>query len=355
MDSRNRTRPLANSQPVVISASTLKGAYKLVKEEFGDDAIILGSRTVTRRQALGLGHEKIVEVMVQDPVAPTKRRRKPMTGSPSPLGTVATATPASKEMLAEVERIEELVKAIAEDYEKLDPQASITRDNPLAESLIEGGATPSAGAIRLAVGTLRIPVFVMIRPRGGDFCYSDLEFEQMKADVRFCRDVGAQGVVFGILNPDGTVDQERNAELVRLASPMGLTFHRAFDMTADAFRAMEEIKALGIGRILTSGHENTAPQGAGLLRELVRAAGEELTIMAGSGVRPENVLELVERSGVKAVHFSAASEFPSRMQFRNPRVSMGKNGTAEYALLRADAQKVLQLREALNRLPGQRA
>ncbi len=146
MDSRNRTRPLANSQPVVISASTLKGAYKLVKEEFGDDAIILGSRSVTRRQALGLGHEKIIEVMVQDPAVQNSNSRR--SGAPSQRSPIVAQSGLStdSDMLAEVERIEELVKAITEDYEKLDPLTSITRGNPLAESLVGGGA--SAGTVQ---------------------------------------------------------------------------------------------------------------------------------------------------------------------------------------------------------------
>ncbi len=142
MDSRNRTRPLANNQPVVVSAATLKGAYKQVKEEFGDDAIILGSRTVTRRQALGLGHEKVVEVMVQNPAGMAVSHNQHSARFQFQNAGGDTTAPLSKEMLAEVDRIEELVKAIAEDFKKIDTRASITRGNPLAESLVNGGASP---------------------------------------------------------------------------------------------------------------------------------------------------------------------------------------------------------------------
>ena len=141
MDSRNRTRPLANNQPVVISAATLKGAYKLVKDEFGEDAIILGSRTVTKRQALGLGHEKVVEVMVQNPSGLPGGFGKSAPRLSSTFIKDSQPDSSSQKMMAEVERIEELVKAIAEDFEKFDPQASITQGNPLAESLVKGGTS----------------------------------------------------------------------------------------------------------------------------------------------------------------------------------------------------------------------
>ena len=136
----------------------------------------------------------------------------------------------------------------------------------LCDNLYEGGTTPGYAAIKVTREKLNIGINVMIRPRGSDFCYSDLEFEMMKEDIKVCKELGVDGVVFGILLPDGNVDIERTNILVELAKPMSITFHRAFDVTPDPFKALEDIIDLGIDRILTAGQKNTVPDGKQLIK-----------------------------------------------------------------------------------------
>jgi copper homeostasis protein len=162
----------------------------------------------------------------------------------------------------------------------------------LCGGMFEGGTTPSAGLIRMATQSIKIPIYVMIRPRGGDFCYSETEFEVMKTDILLAKNLGTNGLVFGILNPDGTVDSGRNKELIELAKPLGVTFHRAFDVSREPFEALESIIECGFERILTSGQKNTAIEGKGLLAELVKKANHRIEIMAGSGVNAQNAVEL---------------------------------------------------------------
>ena len=154
----------------------------------------------------------------------------------------------------------------------------------LCQGIAEGGTTPSYATIKRAKALLSIKVNVIIRPRGGDFLYSDQEFEVMKEDVLMCKSLGVDGVVIGLLHANGTVDATRTAELVRLARPMSVTFHRAFDMTVDPFAALDTLIEVGIDRILTSGQEQTADKGALLLQKLVAKANGKLVIMPGSGV-----------------------------------------------------------------------
>ncbi|MEI6456821.1 MAG: copper homeostasis protein CutC, partial [bacterium] len=211
------------------------------------------------------------------------------------------------------------------------------------ENLLEGGCTPSAGSIQFALNNLKIPVFVMIRPRGGDFCYSAEEFRIMKKDIRTARKLGADGVVFGILNPDGTIDKVRMKKLVSLARPMGITCHRAFDMTADPFKAMEDLIELGIGRILTSGQEKTAPEGAGLIRELIQRARGRIIIMPGSGVKEHNVVELVRQTGASEVHIHPDKQMPGQMKFQQASVYMGKPDLSEFTITITDSERVRKI------------
>lgn len=186
----------------------------------------------------------------------------------------------------------------------------------------EGGTTPSAAAIRMARRIPGLQLSVMIRPRGGDFLYSDAEFRQMVEEVRFARDEGADCAVFGLLTPDGRVDEARTAELVAEAGPMRAVFHRAFDMSRDMSEALEAVVRTGCGRILTSGGCNTAEEGLERLCGLVRQAAGRIEIMAGSGVGPANVARIAA-TGVDAVHFSARGMRESGMVWRNPAISMG--------------------------------
>jgi copper homeostasis protein len=192
----------------------------------------------------------------------------------------------------------------------------------LCSDLLEGGITPSAGMIDLVRAKVSIAIQVMIRPRGGDFCYTADEFEIMRHDIEMAKKLGADGVVFGILDADGNVDTQRSRELVELARPLDVTFHRAFDMSVDLLRSLADVCATGANRILTSGGEQTA--------DLVRAARGRIAIMPGSGIKPENARRVLEESGVREIHAGLGSFVPSPMRFRNPRISMGNAAEREY-------------------------
>jgi copper homeostasis protein len=170
----------------------------------------------------------------------------------------------------------------------------------------------------------------MIRPRGGDFCYEADEYEVMRRDIPLAKQLGVNGVVFGILDVHGNIDTSRTQQLVDLARPLTVTFHRAFDMTADLFRALDDVCAAGVDRVLTSGGESTSLLGEETIRQLVKNAQGRIVIMPGSGIRPENVRSLVERTGVTEIHVGLRSSIPSPMQHRNPRISMGSIERHEY-------------------------
>ncbi|GHT10358.1 copper homeostasis protein CutC [Bacteroidia bacterium] len=205
--------------------------------------------------------------------------------------------------------------------------------------LPEGGVTPSPAQIRMAREQLYIKLYVLIRPRGGDFLYNEREFEIIRSDIHFCGENRCDGVVIGILNPDGTVDTERCRELVQIARQygMGVTFHRAFDRSYDLFQALEDIISLGCERILTSGGYDTAIEGAEILRQLIEKANSRIVIMPGSGVTPENAGELIRETGLKELHGTFRSRFPSLMQYKNPRLN---HPEGEYNLLSTDAEKI---------------
>lgn len=188
----------------------------------------------------------------------------------------------------------------------------------LCDNPADGGTTPSYGMIRKARSLVNIELYPMIRPRGGDFLYTDDEFEIMKTDIRSCKELGCDGVVIGLLNSDGTVDANRCKHLTDLAYPMGVTFHRAFDRTRDALEALETIINCGCERILTSGSRPTATEGAELIAELVKAADERIIIMPGSGIRSNNIAALVQQTGASEFHTSARVQKPSLMEFQNP-------------------------------------
>jgi copper homeostasis protein len=211
----------------------------------------------------------------------------------------------------------------------------------LCADLLEGGITPSGGTIQLACERLDIPVNVIIRPRGGDFCYSDLEFEAMQRDIELAKGAGANGVVIGILNPDGTVDVERTGALVELARPLSVTFHRAFDVSRDPYEALEALIGLGIDRVLTSGQEPSVLEGLDRIVDLVRAAGERIVIMPGGGITERNIEKIVAASGVQEVHVAAPVAVASRMRYRNPRVFMGGElRPPEYSISVTDAGRI---------------
>jgi copper homeostasis protein len=219
----------------------------------------------------------------------------------------------------------------------------------LCGNMTEGGCTPSTGTIVLARKRLRIPLFVMIRPRGGDFLYSAEEFEIMKEDVHMAKELGADGVVFGILKSDGTIDKERMEILAGLARPMGITCHRAFDMTRDPFEALEDLVSLGIDRILTSGQSDSALIGAPLIRELIRKANGRIVVMPGHGIKEYNLEEAVRETGAEEYHLYLVRTIGSGMRFVRENVKMGKPELQEYENVIADRDKIRKAREILDR------
>ena len=193
----------------------------------------------------------------------------------------------------------------------------------LCSDLFEGGLTPTVGTFLLAKEKTDIPVNVMIRPRGGDFCYSDLEFEVMMREARFFKEHGADALVFGVLTPDGEIDEERTKRLIDIARPLPVTFHRAFDMTRDAFRSLDKLISLGVDRVLTSGLEPTVLEGADTLRALVERAGERMVVMPGSGLNERNFNKIKNLIGAKEYHMGLSSSIPSKMAFHPGHVYMG--------------------------------
>ena len=206
----------------------------------------------------------------------------------------------------------------------------------------EGGTTPSYGMIAVAKANTSIQLFPIIRPRGGDFLFSQLEFQSMIADVEQCAQLGCDGVVIGMLVEDGGVDVGRCAELIRYAGAMQVTFHRAFDRVKDPMRSLEEIVDLGCTRILTSGLHPNVQLGQEMLRALVDAAGDRITIMPGAGVRSSNILELAKFTGARAFHSSARSARASSMEYINPDMDETLDAVS------IDASEVAELRRILD-------
>jgi len=174
----------------------------------------------------------------------------------------------------------------------------------LCQGLIEGGTTPSPATIDYAVRELGLQAFVLVRPRGGDFCYNELEIKTMEKDVAYCKRAGAAGIVVGFLHPDGSIDTALTRRFVELSAPLAVTFHRAFDECTEPLKALEQIIDCGCARLLTSGCQPTAVEGADMLQQLVRQANGRITILAGSGITPENAAALKLQTGVPEIHGS---------------------------------------------------
>lgn len=217
----------------------------------------------------------------------------------------------------------------------------------LCGSLIEGGITPSAGLIETTRAAVSLAVNVMIRPRGGDFLYDAREFEAMRRDIALSKRLGADGVVFGLLNVDGNVDIARSRELVDLARPLAVTFHRAFDMAANLFRALEDVCATGADRLLTSGGEQTSLQAAETIAQLIDRARGRIIVMPGSGIKPENVRAFLQQTGAKEIHVGLRSPVPSPMLHRNLRIAMGTASGLDYQQFVVREDDVRRLCEAV--------
>jgi copper homeostasis protein len=216
----------------------------------------------------------------------------------------------------------------------------------LCSSLFDGGVTPSAGLIATVRQRVSIGLHVMIRPRGGDFCYSDDEFQIMQRDILMAKQLGTDGIVLGILDLDGRVDVSRTKQLVELAGPMKVTYHRAFDMSSDLFASLRDLQTTGVHCVLTSGGKESAAEGAEILKRLVEAASNSIAIMAGCGIEDHNVSTLIERTGVREIHASLKSPMPSPMRYRNDRISMGAEKGREYQRFVVHQQKVQRLLQA---------
>ena len=215
----------------------------------------------------------------------------------------------------------------------------------LCTALELGGLTPSSAQIALARERLRIPLYVLIRPRAGDFLYSDLEFETMQRDIETCAVLGCDGVVLGVLDAEGRVDTARCRPLIAAAGKLGVTFHRAFDLTRDPAQALEDLAALGCERVLTSGAQASAVDGAALIRDLVAQAAGRLAVMPGAGVTAQNIAALAAATGAHEFHASAKRQLPSGMQHRRPLL-----GEMEGGELRSDAGQVRALATVLKTL-----
>lgn len=213
----------------------------------------------------------------------------------------------------------------------------------LCASPAEGGVTPSLATIERVTKIKGLDVSVMIRPRGGDFLYSDDEFQTMLCDIEHARKAGATGVVFGILTADGKVDVERTRALVEASGDMETTFHRAVDMTEDYIAAVEAVIEAGCKRILTSGGYDKAIEGKENIARAVEISRGRIEIMAGSGVVAANAKELADL-GIDALHFSAKTMVAGGMQYRNPRISMGGTSTVdEFAIRTVDTAEVTEI------------
>jgi copper homeostasis protein len=214
----------------------------------------------------------------------------------------------------------------------------------LCANLAEGGTTPSYGMVRKCREAFGVELYPIIRPRGGDFLYSKDEFGIMAQDIKICKELGCEGIVIGLLNIDGTIDIVRTADLVEIAYPMGVTFHRAFDRCLDPFEAMDELINIGVERILTSGQKPAAPDGVELMADLNTVANGRIIIMPGSGVRKDNIKMLAEKTGCVEFHSSLRGKHKSMMEFIHPAFS---NSEESYSNNWIDPEEVKSLRNAL--------
>ncbi len=222
----------------------------------------------------------------------------------------------------------------------------------LCAGMPEGGTTPSYGEILAARKNINIALNVIIRPRGGDFLYSDQEIEIMKSDIKMAKELGADGVVFGCLTPEGKVDKTKCEYLLKQCQGLNTTFHRAFDATCDPSQALEDIIELGFDRILSSGCKATAYEGRFLLKELIIQANSRIIIMPGCGINENNIKEIRDTTGAHEFHSSAKEQIESNMLYRNPQISMGttndpKELTKEFTKDQTSPRKIQGLIEAV--------
>lgn len=214
----------------------------------------------------------------------------------------------------------------------------------LCAALSDGGTTPSAGTIKKCREAFSVPLFPIIRPRSGDFLFTEDEYEIMLHEIRMCKQLRCDGVVVGLLERDGSVPTAKLAKLVALAYPMEVTFHRAFDRCLNPLGALEEIIEAGCQRLLTSGQQPTAPQGQELIAQLITAAADRIVVMPGSGVRKENIRELAQKTGAVEFHSSLRSKQKSGMTYVHPAFAGSEESYVNPAI---DPENVRALKKAL--------
>lgn len=222
----------------------------------------------------------------------------------------------------------------------------------LCSDLAKGGVTPSAGYIAMVRKRVALNLRILIRPRAGDFCYSADEFEIMSRDILLAKQFGANGVVLGLLDVDGNVDTTRTRELVTLARPLHVTFHRAIDMSRDLNAALNAVLEAGPDRILTSGAAQTAEAGIERIAHLVKNSADRLQIAAAGGIREGNVRRIVEKTGVREVHAALQTPIQSPMRFRNEKAALGSAGNNEYERFEVLSEAVARLLQAAISTPS---
>jgi len=214
----------------------------------------------------------------------------------------------------------------------------------LCANLVEGGTTPSGGMMRAVHRCVGIPVFAIVRPRGGDFLYDAADIEVMLRDIEFAKGCDVHGIVSGALNPNGTIDEDGTSALIEAAHPLPFTFHRAFDLTRDLDESLDALQALGVHRVLTSGGAATAREGADMIARLVRRGGDRIVVMAGGGVRRDNAAEVVRAARVRELHLRGAHRVDGRMSHRSTRVRIGRPFVPdEYAWDVTDGQEIAEV------------
>jgi len=219
----------------------------------------------------------------------------------------------------------------------------------LCDNLWEGGTTPSAATIKLSILKTNIPIYVLIRPRGGDFVYSDLEFETIKEDIRITKELGAAGIVSGVLMAEGTVDIERTKALVQLSKPLPFTFHRAFDVADDPMQALEDIIDCGVVRILTSGQQNSAIEGLAMLNKIQEKAAGRIILMPGGGINASNISELLS-IGCKEFHMSGKKPVKSAAKLSNVKMN-GSKDIPENVIYTSDVAEIRKVIGMINVVP----
>jgi copper homeostasis protein len=221
----------------------------------------------------------------------------------------------------------------------------------LCAALVDGGVTPSAGMIARCRERVRLPIYVMIRPRGGDFLYTDAEFAVMRRDIDAAKSEGADGVVLGLLLPDGMIDAGRTRRLVDRARPMDVTFHRAIDVSRDPYEALETLIAIGVDRVLTSGQAPSALSGARVIAKMVRQAAERVVILPGGRITEQNARQLIQRTGASEIHVRGARRVRSGMQHRSTRVTFrGEPLPNDFVLELTDASRIRKIAAAVGNL-----